>query len=114
MRPFVLYLAACVAAISVVGAIASQFTQGLGRQAILVSALVVLAVQLLAFTVARLLKSRHVLVGWGMGSAMRFVALALYALIVAKLWAAPVMAALLSFAAFLFVTTVIEPLFLKR
>jgi len=114
MRPFVLYLAACVASIGVVGAIASWFTGGLGRQAILVSALVVLTVQLLAFSVARLLRNKHILMGWGLGSAMRFLALALYAVVVAKLWAAPAMAALLSFVAFLFVTTVIEPLFLKR
>lgn len=114
MRPFALYSAACVVAIGAIGAVSALFTEGLGRQAILASAVLALVVQLLAFTVARLFRDRHVFVGWGMGSAMRFVALALYAVIVAKLWGAPVMAALLSFAAFLFVTTVIEPLFLKR
>ena len=114
MKPYALYLGACVAAIGAIGAISAMFTEGLGRQAIVASAVLALVVQLLAFTVARMFKDRHVFVGWGMGSAMRFVALALYAVIVAKLWGAPVMAALLSFAAFLFVTTVIEPLFLKR
>ena len=114
MRPFALYAAACVAIIAVIGGISALFTEGLGRQAVLASAVLALVIQLLAFTVARMFKDRHVFVGWGMGSAMRFVALALYAVIVAKLWGAPVMAALLSFAAFLFVTTVIEPLFLKR
>lgn len=114
MRPFVLYSAACVVAIGAIGAVSAMFTEGLGRQAILASAVLALVVQLLAFTVARLFRDRHVFVGWGMGSAMRFVALAVYAVIVAELWGAPVMAALLSFAAFLFVTTVIEPLFLKR
>lgn len=114
MKPFLLYGAACVVTIGAIGAISAMFTEGLGRQAILASAVLALVVQLLAFTVARMFRDRHVFVGWGMGSAMRFVALALYAVIVAKLWGAPVMAALLSFAAFLFVTTVIEPLFLKR
>lgn len=109
-----MYLSACVVAIAVIGGISALFTEGLGRQAILASAVLALVVQLLAFTVARMFRDRHVFVGWGMGSAMRFIALALYAVIVAKLWGAPVMAALLSFAAFLFVTTVIEPLFLKR
>ena len=109
-----MYLAACVAAIAVIGGISALFTEGLGRQAILASALLALVVQLLAFTVARMFLDRHVFIGWGMGSAMRFIALAIYAVIVAKLWGAPIMAALLSFAAFLFVTTVIEPLFLKR
>lgn len=114
MRPFALYSAACVAVIGAIGAISALFTEGLGRQAILASAVLALVVQLTAFTVARMFKDRHVFVGWGMGSAMRFIALAMYAVVVAKLWGAPVMAALLSFAAFLFVTTVIEPLFLKR
>ena len=109
-----MYLAACVAAIAVIGGISALFTEGLGRQAILASAVLALVVQLLAFTVARMFLDRHVFIGWGMGSAMRFIALAIYAVIVAKLWGAPIMAALLSFAAFLFVTTVIEPLFLKR
>ena len=114
MRPFALYAGACILAITVVGGAASLFIEGAGRETLLASALVALVVQLVAFAVARMFRGKHLIVGWGMGSAMRFVALGLYAIVVAKLWQAPVMAALLSFAAFLFVTTVIEPLFLKR
>ena len=50
----------------------------------LASALVALVVQLAAFAVARKLQPKHIFVGWGMGSAMRMVALGLYALVVAK------------------------------
>ena len=114
MKAHALYAGACVLAIAVVGGAASLFTGAAGREAVLASAVLALVVQLVAFSVARMVPGKHLLVGWGMGSAMRFVALGLYALVVAKLWQAPVMAAMLSFAAFLFVTTVIEPLFLKR
>jgi hypothetical protein len=104
----------CALVIGLIGAAASLFTDASGRDALLASALVALVVQLAAFAVARMLQPKHLFVGWGMGSAMRMIALGLYALVVAKLWQAPVMAALLSFAGFLFVTTLIEPLFLKR
>lgn len=114
MKPYAMYAGACVLAIVLVGGVASFFTDASGRQALLASGLLALVVQLVAFAVARMFKHKHLFVGWGMGSVMRFVALGLYAIVVAKLWQAPVMAALLSFAAFLFVTTVFEPLFLKR
>lgn len=114
MKPFAQYAAVSIVIIAVVGAVAAVFTDQAGRQAVLASACLALGVQLVAFTVARLLQPRHLFVGWGAGSAMRVIALVLYAVVVARLWRAPVMAALLSFAAFLFVTTVIEPLFLKR
>jgi hypothetical protein len=114
VKPFAQYLLVCILIIAVVGGIAAIFTNPAGRQAILASAVLALTVQMVAFAVIRLLPPRQVLVGWGMGSVMRLIALVLYGVIVAKLWHAPVLAALLSFTAFLFVTTVVEPLFLKR
>lgn len=114
MKSYLRFAGACVVIIAVIGAVASLFIGAEGRQAILASGLVVLVVQLAAFAVTRLLLPTHAMVGWGIGSAMRFIALVLYALVVAKLWRPPVAAALLSFAGFLFVTTLVEPLFLKR
>lgn len=114
MKSFAQYALVCMVIVALIGGTSALFTDAVGRQAILASALLALGVQMIAFMVARLLQPRHVLVGWGMGSVMRLIALVLYGVIVAKLWHAPVMAALLSFVAFLFVTTVVEPLFLKR
>lgn len=114
MKPFALYAASSVAIVAVISAVAFAFTDPAGRQVVIASACLALAVQMLAFAVARLLQPRHLLLGWGLGSAMRFTALVLYAVVVAKLWRAPIAPALLSFAAFLFVTTVVEPVFLKR
>lgn len=114
MRSWILYAAGCVIAIALVGAIAWAFTDAAGHRVILMSAGLALAVQITAFTVARLLQPRHLLLGWGLGSVLRLVALVAYAILVAKVWQAPLTPALLSLAAFLFVTTVFEPVFLKR
>ena len=114
MRSWALYAAGCVVAIALIGAIAWAFTDAAGRQAILASAAIALGVQVTAFTVARLLQPRHLLLGWGLGSALRLVVLIVYAVVVARLWRAPLTPALLSFVAFLFVTTLFEPVFLKR
>jgi hypothetical protein len=66
---------------------------------VLASACLALAVQMIAFAMARLLQPRHLLLGWGLGSVLRLVALVLYAIVVAKLWRAPITPALLSFVA---------------
>ena len=114
MKSYAGFAGTCIAIIAAIGAAAALFTGPDARQAILASGLVALVVQLAAFTVTRLLQGAHAMVGWGIGTGMRFVALVLYAIVVAKLWQPPVAAALLSFVGFLFVTTLVEPLFLKR
>lgn len=113
MKSYAGFGLSCLALISVIGAIAAAFAGPDARQAILASGIVALVVQLAAFSVTRLLEPAHAMVGWGIGSGMRFIALLLYAIVVAKLWHPPIAAALLSFAGFLFVTTLVEPLFLK-
>jgi hypothetical protein len=114
MRGFLEYGASCVLIVAIIGAIAWATTGLAGRQAVEVSAALALIVQLMAFMVARLFLRRNLMLGWGLGSVIRVVALVLYAVVVAKLWRAPMTPALLSFAAFLFVTTVVEPIFLRR
>ena len=114
MRSFALYAATCAAIILVVGGIAWAFTSPEGHPAVLASAAVAFVVQLIAFAIARLMQPKNLILGWGLGSVLRLVTLVLFALVVARLWRAPLTPALLSFAGFLFVTTVVEPLFLKR
>jgi hypothetical protein len=114
VKTFAMYAAACAAIVALLAGVASLFTDEAGRQAVFASACLALGIQLLAFMVARLLQPRHFALGWGVGSLMRLVALLLYAAVVARLWRAPMAPALLSFVAFLFVMTVVEPLFLKR
>lgn len=114
MRGILLFAASCVVAIALLGAIGWGFTDSAGRQAMVTSAVLAVVVQLLAFTLARQLLPKHLLLGWGLGAALRLVALVLYGVVVAKLTGGPLAPALLSFAGFLFVTTVFEPVFLKR
>ena len=114
MRGFVEYATACLLSIAIIGAIAWTFAAPAGRPMVITSAGLAFAVQLVAFGVARALRRRNLLLGWGLGSILRLVALVLYAVIVARLLRAPVAAALISFVAFLFVTSVIEPIFLRR
>ena len=114
MRAFALYAASCVVIIALAGAVAWGFLDAPGRQAVLASAGLAFAVQLVAFTIALTLRRTNVLLGWGLGSVLRLVVLVVYAVAVAKLWRVFLTPALLSFVGFLFVTTVVEPVFLKQ
>jgi len=114
VRGFAEYAASCVLIVAIIGAVAWAATEPAGRHAVLASAALALVVQTFAFAIVRLFQGKNLLLGWGLGSMLRLVALVLYAVVVAKLWRAPITPALLSFAAFLFVTTVVEPVFLKR
>lgn len=109
-----LYAASCVVAVALLGAIAWGFLDGPARRVLLVSAALAVLVQMVAFTVARLLRRRNLMLGWGLGSLLRLVVLGVYAVVVARVWPAPLAPALLSFVGFLFVTTVFEPVFLRQ
>jgi hypothetical protein len=82
--------------------------------AIRLSAIVAIVVQLAAFAVTKLIARRHLIAGWGAGSLLRFTTLVVYALLAVKVLALPPVAALVSLATFLFLSTLIEPLFLRR
>ena len=113
MKGFALYAAACVILVALVGAIAWAFVDPAGRQGLVVSAGLTVVLQLVAFGIARGMQRRNLMVGWGLGSLLRLVALVIYALVVARLWRAPLAPALLSFVTMLFVTTIVEPIFLR-
>jgi len=76
------------------------------------SAALAFAVQVAGFAFASALQPVNVMAGWGAGMVLRFGSLVAYALAVKSLgW--PVAESLVSYAGFLFVSTLIEPLFLK-
>ena len=84
------------------------------RHALSITAMTAFVVQVGAFLVARAMAQRkNVMAGWGIGVALRFGALAIFALIVVPRLGLPLSVSLLGLAAFLFVSTLIEPLFLK-
>lgn len=115
MRGFLLYAGLTVVLILVIGWLLTLAFRGPGdASAIGLSAIVAAAVQIAAFEPVRRLARGHMIVGWGVGALVRFVTLVVYALLVLKLLAVAPAPALVALAAFLFLTTLIEPLFLGR
>lgn len=83
------------------------------RRAIAISAALALLVQAATFAIARGMAGRNVIAGWGLGSLLRLTVLVVFALVVAPRFGLPSAPATVSLALFLFVTTLVEPLFLK-
>ncbi|HEX7977095.1 MAG TPA: hypothetical protein VF461_00725 [Gemmatimonadaceae bacterium] len=82
------------------------------RRTVVLSALVALVVQLVAFAFARILADRgNAIAGWVLGAAVCFAVLIIYGFVCRSL-GLPQTAALLSLATFFFLTELIEPPFL--
>jgi hypothetical protein len=109
-RGLALYGLACVVAIGLAAGVFTAIYPGpAARSAILASAVVALAVQLVAFAIARLMAERgNVIAGWGVGAIICFTALIVYGF-VSRALGLPSNAALLSLATFFFLTELIEP-----
>ena len=84
------------------------------RQALVVSAVIALAVQLLAFAAVRIAAPTNVMAGWGVGMLLRFVAAAAYGLVAARTVGVPIAPALLGLVSYFFVTSLAEPVLLKQ
>ena len=78
-----------------------------------VSAATVVIVQALAFVLVRMMQPTNVMAGWGLGMMLRVIALVAFGLFGVKALGLHMEPALLSMAGFFFVSTVIEPVFLK-
>ncbi|HEX7939144.1 MAG TPA: hypothetical protein VF483_09155 [Gemmatimonadaceae bacterium] len=114
MKAWGMYVLTMVLGVGLVGGVVWTLAGPELQRAVWVSAAVAVVTQLAAFAVARALREKQLLLGWGLGGLLRLFSLVLYAAIVARLWRAQIAPALLGFAAMLFVTTVVEPIFLKR
>jgi hypothetical protein len=99
----------------VLGAIFSFVFRGPGdAEAVWLSAAVAVAVQLVAASLGQVVgRNNNVMARMGVGMILRLVALVVYAVLVAKVIMLPAVAALISIAAFFFVTTLLEPLIIK-
>ena len=109
-RGLALYALACVAAIGLAtGVFVAVYAGSAERRAVLVSALVALVVQLVAFAIARRFAGRgNAIAGWGVGALICFTSLIAYGF-VSRALGLPSNAALLSLATFYFLTELIEP-----
>jgi hypothetical protein len=81
-----------------------------GLRAIITSALLALAIQLVAFILLQLFKGRNVMAGWGLGALLRFGGMGVYALVARQALGLDMNTALVSLACFLFLSMLIEPL----
>ena len=115
MKRALSFAAACSATIGAAWAIAVLvFPDATSKRALLIAAAVAFVVQMIAFSIARQFARRqNVMAGWGIGIALRFAALLLFGFAVIPSLGLPMSSTLLGLAMFLFVTTLIEPLFLK-
>ena len=84
------------------------------RRAIVISGVVAFVVQLVSFAILQLTAEKNLIAGWGLGAIIRFLVFVVYALVIVKSLGLPSSAALISMAVFLFASTLVEPLFLKR
>jgi hypothetical protein len=83
-------------------------------RAVWTSAVVALGVQVLAFALAKPFVATNPIAGWGLGSLLRMLVLVLYAVVGTKALALSTAPALVSLVGFLFVTMLVEPLFLTQ
>jgi hypothetical protein len=115
MKRLLSFAAACAAAIAATWAIGMLlFSDVAARRALGITAATAFLVQLVAFSIARTMaRKKNVMAGWGIGIALRFSALLLFGLVAVPRMGLPLSASLLALATFLFVTTLIEPLFLR-
>ena len=82
------------------------------RRALLISAVLAGVVQLAAFGMLQWFGRDNALVGWGLGAILRGTVLVVYGLFFARMLGLPLTAALVGFAVFLFVSTLLESLLL--
>lgn len=115
MKAGAVYALITLALIAVIGWL---FTLGFktpeARQAILVSGVIAFIVQMIAFAIAKQVGKDQIFLGWGIGSLLRLLTLAVYAMLVVKALCLPASAALLSMATFFFVAIIVEPLLLTK
>lgn len=114
LRAVGLFAVAQAVLLVVVGAVLHMMYKTPGDlSAITTAAWVALGVQLLTFSIVRLVSREQVIAAWGLGVLVRFAVVALWAFVLIPALALPATPALISLVAFLFVSTVVEPLFLN-
>ena len=83
------------------------------RQAVMLSAAVALVVQLVTFAALHLGGRERIMTMWGVGMLLRMATLTVFAFVVVSALGLPPVAALVSLATFLFVSSLLEPLLLN-
>lgn len=113
MKATLWYAVVCLATVMLVGWLVSVLYPGVAaRNAIMTSAAIACVVQGVGFTIARRMRHTNVLGGWAIGAALCMSTLIVYGMVV-RAFGLPMEPALVSLAAFYFVTETVEPLLLN-
>ena len=114
-HPISRYAFVTIAMIAIAAWLLTLALTGTGAaSAIVISATVAVVVQIAAFAVTTIMAPRNIIAAWGAGALARMLTLFVYALLAVKVLGLPSVPALISMAVFLFLTTLLEPLFLRR
>ena len=115
MKRALFFAAACAATIGAAWAVAVLlFADATSKRGLAIAATVAFVVQIFAYFIAReFVRRKNVMAGWGIGIALRFAVLLLFGFVAVPSLGLPMGSTLLGLAMFLFVSTLIEPLFLK-
>jgi hypothetical protein len=89
------------------------WTGAAAAHAVQVSAWLAVGVQVITFSIAKLVARQQVIAGWGLGVVLRFAMVAFWAFLGIKALGLEAGPALLSLVVFFFVSTLVEPLFLN-
>lgn len=109
------YALAMFATIALVAWLLTLAITGAGStSAIAISAGVAAVVQISAFAVTRSMIGRNVMAAWGAGALVRMLVLFVYGLLAVKVLALEAVPALVSLVLFFFLSTLLEPLFLRQ
>ena len=109
------YALVTIAVVAIVGWLLTlALTDAGAASAIGISATVAIVVQIAAFAVTTMMAPKNIIAAWGAGALARMVTLFVYALLAIKVLGLPAVPALISLAVFLFLSTLLEPLFLRR
>jgi hypothetical protein len=89
------------------------YTSEADRRAVTAAAVLALVVQGITWGIIQSLDGTQVIAAWGLGAVVRMLTLVGFAIAGPRLVGLPLESAAISLAVFLFLTTLVEPLFLK-
>ncbi|MEP6765571.1 MAG: hypothetical protein ABJB66_14750 [Gemmatimonadaceae bacterium] len=90
------------------------WTDAAASHAVQVSAWIAFFVQLVTFSICKLVAQQNLMAGWGLGMLLRFATVGVWGFLGIKALSLPQSPALISLATFFFVSTLIEPFFLNN
>jgi hypothetical protein len=114
VKTFAGFIAVTVAVVCVGAWIITRAVPGQDvSRSVWASAVAVVIVQAATFSIAWMMRPVNVIAGWGLGMVIRLITLVLFGMFGVKALGLALQPALLSMAGFFFVSTLIEPVFLK-